>query len=164
MERSEFTLEAKPHVGMALDCYTTATSPIRKYNDLLIHRVLASQLASAEAPLLTKELAQEIQAQQLISRSAANDLEQWLKCQFAETLKGNSFEGHICGVNSAGFHVRIEENGIEGFVNTKEMKTSFNQDLMEHRGDEVCFQLQMPLTIKVSGVNWDRKQVAFELA
>jgi ribonuclease R len=171
MERSEMTLEAKPHVGMALDCYTTATSPIRKYNDLVIHRVLAEHLSlnngSSSSESSTKEptaeLAQTIYQQQMQSRSAANDLEQWMKCQYANTLNGKEFDAQICGVNSAGFHARIEENGIEGFVATKELKTSFNQELMEHASDEHCFQLQMPIKVKVSGVNFDRKQVNLSL-
>lgn len=168
MERSEMTLEAKAHVGMALDCYTTGTSPIRKYNDLVIHRILTAHLENKVQPNVSLELAQAIFDQQLQSRSAANDLEQWMKCQFAETLstenKGQTFDAHICGINSAGFHARIEDSGIEGFINTKELKTTFNQDIMEHASKDKRFQLQMPVQVKIKGVNWDRKQVNFELA
>lgn len=163
MERSEMTLEAKPHVGMAAECYTTCTSPIRKYNDLIIHRILAAHLTDVPQPALSLEQAQSIYSQQLQSRSAANDLEQWMKCQYAETLAGQSFEAVICGVNSAGFHARIDENGVEGFIATKELGTSFNQELMEHAKEGQRFQLQGNVTIKVKGVNWDRKQINFEL-
>ncbi len=164
MERSEMTLEAKPHVGMALDCYTTGTSPIRKYNDLVIHRVLSAHLQQTPAPSVSLELAQAIQEQQLISRSASSDLEQWMKNQFAETLKGQTFDAHICGMNGGGFHCRIEENGIEGFVNGKELGTSFNQELMEHTAENVRYQLQMPVKVIIKDVNWDRKQVMLKLA
>lgn len=168
MERSEMTLEAKPHVGMALTCYTTGTSPIRKYNDLVIHRVLTAHLEHKAQPEVTLDVAQAIFEQQFQSRSASNDLEQWMKCQFAETLstehKDQIFDAHICGINSAGFHARIEESGIEGFVNTKEFKTTFNQEIMEHTTEDTRFQLQMPVKVKVKGVNWDRKQVMFSLA
>ncbi|GLQ31006.1 ribonuclease R family protein [Litoribrevibacter albus] len=163
MERSEMTLDAKPHVGMALECYTTGTSPIRKYNDLVIHRILSAHLTQSTQPKVSVELAQSIQEQQLQSRSAANDLEQWMKCQFSETLKGQTFDAQICGVNSAGFHARIEDNGIEGFINAKELNTTFNQELMEHTTETTRYQLQMPVTVKVKDVNWDRKQVVFTL-
>ena len=163
MERSEMTLEAKPHVGMALAYYTTGTSPIRKYNDLVIHRILSAHLDNQAAPELSQALAQGIFEQQLQSRSAANDLEQWMRCQFAETLKGQTFDALICGMNSAGFHARIEENGLEGFIGTKEMKTAFNQELMEHATEDTRYQLQMPVKVKIKGVNWDRKQINYDL-
>ncbi len=163
MERSEMTLEAKPHIGMGADCYTTFTSPIRKYNDLTIHRIVTAHLAQQTMPEITLEMAQAIYQQQLQSRSAANDLEQWMKCQFAEQLEGQTFDAQICGVNSAGFHARIDINGLEGFVFTKELGTSFNQELMEHASDKIRYQLNADITVKVKGVNWDRKQINFTL-
>ena len=157
------TLEAKPHIGMGADCYTTFTSPIRKYNDLTIHRIVTAHLAQQTMPEITLEMAQAIYQQQLQSRSAANDLEQWMKCQFAEQLEGQTFDAQICGVNSAGFHARIDINGLEGFVFTKELGTSFNQELMEHASDKIRYQLNADITVKVKGVNWDRKQINFTL-
>ena len=161
LDRSELVLEAKSHIGMGLDQYTTFTSPIRKYQDLLVHRSLA---AADQTSSITEEQLKALSAQQFITRSAANDLEQWYKCLYSETLTGQTYDATICGINSAGFHSRIEENGIEGFIFVKDLGTQFDGQLNEHKSEKYRFQLGQALTIKVSKVNWDRKQVIFELA
>ena len=82
LERSNLSNEAKPHFGLGFDHYTTFTSPLRKYNDLLIHRIVRSLLQQESLELTADELLSAIQSGQTTARMAAQQSENWLKLQW----------------------------------------------------------------------------------
>jgi ribonuclease R len=165
LEKSRQTSKPAPHFGMGLKQYTTFTSPLRKANDYLIHKQLNSLkdgklIASIDAAELEK-LALKFQN----AKGAVFDLEQWLKCQFMVKNKG-VYQASVLRTFSTGFQVRLLENGIEGFVSTKEMdgKYSFNQDELSLTGKDLSFNLEQEIEVRVKQIDWSRKQIQFELS
>ncbi len=164
MSKSLFALKPAPHFGLGVDMYTTITSPLRKANDYLLHRQLDFLLAGTKKAAISPADLEKLEAGIQAARSAVNDVEQWLKCQFIADQK-LPFEAEIMRAFSTGFQVRLRDNGIEGFVSTKELdgKYSFDQDWMRITGGGKSFDVGQLVKVRVQSVDWSRKQIQFAL-
>ncbi|OPX55611.1 exoribonuclease-2 [Oceanospirillum multiglobuliferum] len=107
-----------PHYGMGLLGYATWTSPIRKYSDLLNHRLIKAILSDETPVSPAPEVGEKLDQQRIASRVAERDASQWLYCQLltsaveAETV----FEGEIFDISRGGMRVRLVENGATPFI------------------------------------------------
>ena len=121
LARAELSFKPAPHQGMGLDAYTTFTSPLRKFSDFYVHRLIKSALWDTPMKALTEDQLEALQAAQIRARQAANSLEAWLKSDFAKTLGEEPMSGVISRTVPAGFFVRLDANGLEGFVSCKDL-------------------------------------------
>ena len=165
LERSRFTTEAKPHQGMGMARYTTITSPIRKYSDLIGHRIIKAKLRGQPQPDCTEQQLAELQAQLDRARQAGYQMEQWLKCQYMEPLVGQRFSGEITQINSNGFTVRLNEHLIEGFVETRLLKEKYSFDPMRLRlkSKEQSFELGQSVEVTVTEVDVKQRRIRYGL-
>lgn len=163
LDKSILTSEAQPHFGMGLEQYTTFTSPLRKAQDYLIHRQISALLKGKKDAIDNSRLTKLAEATQAI-RNTVNDAEQWLKCQFIAQQQG-PFEATILRAFSTGFQVKLIDNGIEGFVSTKEMegKYSFNQERLQITSKGQSFELDQVVKVHLKNIDWSRKQIQFAL-
>ncbi|MDI9243917.1 VacB/RNase II family 3'-5' exoribonuclease [Marinobacter sp. CHS3-4] len=167
LARAELAFAPAPHQGMGLNAYTTFTSPLRKFTDFYVHRLIASTLWNAPAPDLKDEQLEALQQAQLRARQAANSLENWLKSDFAKTLGEGQLSGTISRTTPSGFFVRLDSNGLEGFVSCKTLEGKYSFDPVTlrliHNKNGRTFQLEEPVTVTFSGVDEERKQILFSL-
>ncbi len=163
LDKSNLSSEASPHFGMGLPQYTTFTSPLRKAQDYLIHRQISALLQGKKESIDGNKLSKLAEGTQAI-RNAVNDSEQWLKCQFI-AKKQDVVQASVLRVFSTGFQVKLIDNGIEGFVSTKEMdgKYSFNQERMIITSKGQSFELDQIVSVRLKQVDWSRKQIQFAL-
>ncbi|HEB28647.1 MAG TPA: VacB/RNase II family 3'-5' exoribonuclease [Porticoccus sp.] len=165
LERSRLSTEALPHHGMGLPAYTTFTSPIRKYSDLTVHRLIKNKLHQQVDTVVSQEQLGIIQQGQDNSRQARFQMEQWLKCQFMQPLVGKTFSGKISQINSNGFTVRLDEHLIEGFVETRLLKEKYSFDPMRLRlsSKTLTIELDQAIEVTVSEVDCNRRNIRFTL-
>ncbi|HEA53873.1 hypothetical protein LCGC14_1084010 [marine sediment metagenome] len=167
LARAELAFTAAPHQGMGLDAYTTFTSPLRKYSDLYVHRVIKAALWDTPMKALSPDQLRALQSAQLKARQAANSLETWLRSDFAKTLGEEPMDGVISRTIPAGFFVRLNANGLEGFVSCKDLngKYSFNPVTLRliHNKNGRIFQVEQGVKVSFSGVEEERRQVNFKL-
>lgn len=164
-DRSGFSLEAKPHMGLGFAHYTTFTSPLRKYNDLLIHRIVKMRLNQEEVALPSNEDLLALQTAQTNGRLAAMQAETWLKLQWLEKQdKEQIYEASLIYLTPTSFTVRLDNTGIEGQVDRR--KTDdwvFDSKTMSQcRGDE-CFMLGSLVRVKLKEVQPQQRHVRFVL-
>lgn len=168
------------HFGLASDCYTHFTSPIRRYPDLVVHRVLKELLASGkkEGALpekridLLNELLPAIALQSSRTERNADFAEKAaldaLKAWFMRERIGEEFAGRIIGVNSYGLRVRFDDFFVEGFLHVSTMTEDF------YRFDEKTlslsgkhsrrrFSIGDKIAVRVDGVNMEEKEVLLGL-
>ncbi|PIE43490.1 MAG: 3'-5' exonuclease [Gammaproteobacteria bacterium] len=165
LERSVLATQAAPHCGMGLDLYTNFTSPIRKYVDFYVHRLIKNKIKGTSfRPLTQKSLELLADAQQR-ARQSVNLMEQWLKAQYAETLKGQTFQARLFRSTSAGFFIKLDDVGLEGFVSTKDMpdKYSFDQVYLSLKSKKRGFFLDDQLTVVIDRIDSRRHQIVFKL-
>ena len=132
-----------------------------------MHRLIKSILWQDALNELTEEQLAELQQAQIRARQAANSLENWLKSDFAKTLGEDSMAGVISRTTPAGFFVRLDANGLEGFVSCKTLEGKFSFDpvtlRLVHNKNGRTFQLEEPVTVTYAGVDDERKQILFNL-
>jgi ribonuclease R len=128
LARAELDTRPGPHMGMGLPVYSNCTSPLRKYVDYLAHRQIKRVLhdesrEQVSGPLLVK-LSQRLKR----ARTASQEAEQWLKCEFLSHKVGTEFQAVISQVNGSGFTAKLLENGIEGTVDLSKDPEKFSFD------------------------------------
>ena len=167
LARAELSANAQPHQGMGLAAYTTFTSPLRKYMDFHVHRLIKTALWGTPVAELNDAQLETLQRSQQQARQAANSLENWLKSDFAKTLGESELPGTISRTTPAGFFVRLDANGLEGFVSCKNLDGKFSFDPITlrliHNKNGRIFQLDQRVTVTFTGVDDERKQILFKL-
>ena len=108
-----------------------------------------------------------LQQAQINARQAANSLEAWLKSDFARTLGDAPMTGTISRTVPAGFFVRLDANGLEGFVSCKDREGKYGFDPVTlrliHNNNGRIFQLEQPVKVTFANVDDERRQINFTL-
>lgn len=165
MRGGELSLEAAPHLGLGCNNYATVTSPIRRFADLYNHWAINSVLSDKKSKVLSENALIELNETIQNGRQADRELQQWLICQYAQSLIGQTATGNVRIVTQQGFGVRIKENGIDGFILfAKDVEKSFDAKRMTLTVGEHTYRLEEEVTIKVVSVDLDKRRIAFELA
>ncbi len=169
LTRSEFGDSAKPHAGMGFDCYTTFTSPIRKYSDLVIHRIINAHLNEQKKPQVSEQLIEKMQSSLIQGRNAVAQAEQWLKLQYInhqlESLtdgnKSLQLKGIISQINPGGFMVQLDDFGIDGFVDMRKSKpqSQFDKTYLTHKNEKASYQLDQAVNVSIKLVDLMKRKL-----
>ncbi len=124
LKQARYSEQNLGHFGLASDCYTHFTSPIRRYPDLIVHRILKRLITSrphTKPPLLYSqdrlaEIGFASSEAERAADAAERELVEWKKARFMQEHLGEEMDGLIVGVNKNGFYVELMEWFIEGFV------------------------------------------------
>lgn len=156
------------HYGLAFPYYTHFTSPIRRYPDLMVHRLLDAYMHGASSAD-RDEFEEYCTHSSDMERKAAEAERASVKYKQAEYLQdkiGQSFKGLISGVSKWGIYVELEGNKCEGMISMRNMDDDFyylDEDsykvIGQHKGKE--YRLGDPITIKVQSVDLQKKQMDF---
>jgi VacB/RNase II family 3'-5' exoribonuclease len=158
LTRAELSHEPGAHMGMALETYTNCTSPLRKYVDFLVHlqikAVLHQQTPDRVNPEQLVALAQSLQN----IRNATQEAERWLAGKYLARLAASgdvTFRARLSHVNSSGFTVRLDDSGLEGFVDLRKDPEKFSYDKWGASLTSTTrrFQLQQAVELRFLGVD-----------
>ena len=165
LERARYSASNRGHFGLAAPIYTHFTSPIRRYPDLLVHRLLKGMRKKQNE---LEVLAQEASDRERVADAAERELEVWRKAAFMAERVGDEFYGMIVNVKGFGFFVQLEDLYIEGLVSIGSIGDDYYRyDERRHalkgagRGRE--FKLGDRVQVRVERVNVDEHLVDFAL-
>ncbi|MCR4441656.1 MAG: ribonuclease R [Peptococcaceae bacterium] len=176
MKHARYAPEAIGHFGLAARYYTHFTSPIRRYPDLAIHRIICEAVEAGSLPAArTRQLerlmagyAQQSSLREKIAEDAERESVDLKKAEFMKGLTGEVFSGFISGVKSFGFFVELDST-VEGLVHVSTLDDDYYQYddrrlvlVGEHTGKS--YRIGDAVKVRVSGVSIEERRVDFELA
>ena len=170
MSKAVYTTENIGHYGLAFAHYTHFTSPIRRYPDVLVHRLLESYLNGHEKinPIALEEACVHSSNREQLATKAERDSIKYMQVKFMEDKINQSFEGIISGVTDRGIYVEIKENKCEGMVKISEIKGDYfvyeeqSHSLVGERTNKI-YQLGDQVSITVKKADLLKRQLDFIL-
>ena len=176
MKQAKYTTECSGHFGLAARYYCHFTSPIRRYPDLQIHRIIKDNLRgrlvrqgkTEHYNEILDEVARQSSACERRAEEAERESDKLKKAEYMSYHLGEEFEGIISGVTGWGFYVELP-NTVEGLVHVNTLRDdyyTFDQDAYELRGDMLgkVYRLGQKVRVRVADADTMLKAVDFVLA
>ena len=171
MQKARYDAASLGHFGLAVEHYTHFTSPIRRYPDLVVHRMLRESRQGPIADARREELEEELpetarHASEMERRAneAERELLQWKKVRFMANKVGDEYGGYVTGVAPFGLFVELIEHYVEGLVHVSSMADDYYRFVeQEHvlRGEHTkkMYRLGDRVDVQVVRVDMERRQV-----
>ncbi len=174
MAKAVYSASNRGHFGLAFAAYTHFTSPIRRYADLIVHRLLIEHLVTAKSKwsvsdeYLTK-VANQCSQREQVAMEAERTYSRLKELRFLATQIDNYFDGIISGVTPKGLFVQIREFLVDGFISIDWLQGDeyiFNEShfALEGRSFKRVLQLGQEVRIKVRDVSIEKRYAHFLLA
>ncbi len=170
MSKAVYTTDNIGHYGLAFDYYSHFTSPIRRYPDVMTHRLLQHYLLGGKSPKaeIYEEKCKHSSEMEQLATNAERDSIKYMQVKYMEKHMDQEFIGVISGVTEWGIYVEIIENGCEGMCRIREIKDDFyifdeKQYALVGQSSNNLYQLGDQVLIKVKHTDLERKHLDFTL-
>ena len=171
MMKAKYSVHNIGHYGLAFDYYTHFTSPIRRYPDTMVHRLLTKYQEGGRSANKEKyeELCEHSSDMEQLAQNAERDSIKYKMVEFMGEFIGEEFDAHISGVTSYGIYAEVDENHCEGMVSMHDLDDDYydfderNYQLVGRRNHHK-YQLGDAIRIRVARANVEKRQLDFVLA
>ncbi len=181
MQQAIYTPENVGHFGLSYEAYAHFTSPIRRYPDLMVHRVIKTIIhnkghyippygdTGLDDPMHRwRNIGDHCSGAERRADEASRDVEAWLKCQYMKSRVGEQLRGTVTGVAPFGLFITLDALYVEGMIHVSELGGEYfqhNEVLHELRGERTGrrFRLYDSLVVQVARVDLDARRIEFQL-
>lgn len=171
MQKARYSVHNIGHYGLAFDYYTHFTSPIRRYPDMMVHRLLTKYLEEGGHTVTEKKyeaLCEHSSAMEQLAASAERASVKYKQVEFMTEHVGQVYQGVISGVTEWGLYVELNENKCEGMIPIRDLDDDYYEFdeknyCLRGRRTRHTYSLGDELTIKVARANLERKQLDFAI-
>ena len=170
MAKARYDTENLGHYGLAFKYYTHFTSPIRRYPDMMVHRLLEKYLAGGESARkeVYDKLCKHSSEREIVAAEAERSSIKYKLVEFMQDKVGYTFGGHVSGLTEWGMYVEIEPTMIEGMVALRDIRSDFFEFDQDHyrlvgKRSGIVYNLGDPVRIRVKKTNLEQKLLDYEL-
>ena len=170
MAKARYDTENLGHYGLAFKYYTHFTSPIRRYPDMMVHRLLEQYLAGGASASEDKyaKMCKYATEREIVAAEAERASIKYKLVEFMEDKVGFTFGGHVSGLTEWGMYVEVEPTKIEGMVPLRDIKSDFfefdaDRYRLVGRRSKIVYNLGDPVRIRVKKTNLEQKLLDYEL-
>ena len=171
MMKAKYSVHNIGHFGLAFDYYTHFTSPIRRYPDTMVHRLLTRYTNGGRSANEKhyEELCEHCSEMELVAQNAERDSIKYKMVEFMAEKLGETYDAHISGITSYGIYAEIDENHCEGMIPMRDLGDDY-YDFDERnfcligRRHHHKYQLGDAIRIQVAKANLEKKQLDFTVA
>ena len=171
MMKAKYSVHNIGHFGLGFDYYTHFTSPIRRYPDTMVHRLLTRYAAGGRSANEKhyEDLCDHCSEMEQIAQNAERDSIKYKMVEFMGDKIGSVYDAHISGVTSYGIYAEIDENHCEGMIPMRDLVDDYYEFdeknfMLRGRRHHHKYQLGDPIKIEVAKANLERRQLDFVLA
>ena len=170
MMKAKYSVHNIGHFGLAFDYYTHFTSPIRRYPDTMVHRLLTryAQGGRSANEKHYEELCEHCSEMELVAQNAERDSIKYKMVEFMADKVGETFAAHISGITSYGIYAEIDENHCEGMIPMRDLSDDYYEFdernfCLRGRRHHHRYQLGDAIEIEVAGANLEKRQLDFSI-
>ena len=170
MMKAKYSVHNIGHFGLAFDYYTHFTSPIRRYPDTMVHRLLTryAQGGRSANEKHYEELCEHCSEMELVAQNAERDSIKYKMVEFMADKVGETFAAHISGITSYGICAEIDENHCEGMIPMRDLSDDYYEFdernfCLRGRRHHHRYQLGDAIEIQVAGANLEKRQLDFSI-
>ncbi|MBQ1582902.1 MAG: ribonuclease R, partial [Prevotella sp.] len=170
MMKAKYSIHNIGHFGLAFDYYTHFTSPIRRYPDTMVHRLLTryQQGGRSANERYYEDLCKHSSDMEQVAANAERDSIKYKMVEFMGEHIGEEFDAHISGIQTYGIYCEIDENHCEGLINMRDLDNDYydfdeRNYCLRGRRHHNKYQLGDPIRIRVVRANVQRRQLDFDL-
>lgn len=170
MAKAIYTTENIGHYGLGFDDYCHFTSPIRRYPDVLVHRIIQHCLEKDMTPIKgLDEMCRHCSDQERAAMEAERAANKYKQVEYMQAFVGDEFDAIVSGVAAFGFWAETVEHKCEGMVSMMDLSAIDDFEFVETdyaivgRNTGLRFRMGDPVKIRVTAANLDKRQIDFEL-
>ena len=167
MQKARYSTHNIGHYGLAFDYYTHFTSPIRRFPDMMVHRLVTKYLDGGRSVSESKyeDLCDHSSNMEQIAANAERASVKYKQVEFMSERLGQTYDGVISGVTEWGLYVELNENKCEGMIPMRDLDDDYDEKnyCLRGRRKNKTFSLGDAITIKVARANLEKKQLDFAL-
>ena len=171
MMKAKYSVHNIGHFGLAFDYYTHFTSPIRRYPDTMVHRLLTRYAEGGRSANEKhyEELCEHCSDMELVAQNAERDSIKYKMVEFMSDKLGETFDAHISGITSYGIYAEIDENHCEGMIPMRDLGDDYydfdeRNFCLKGRRHHHRYQLGDAIRIQVAKADLEKKQLDFTVA
>ena len=154
-----------PHFGLGFESYATWTSPIRKYGDMINHRLIKAVLVGQTPHTLDENLPEQLTLARKVNRQAEREVKDWLYARFLEEKIGERFEAEIFNINRGGMRARLLVNGAAVFIPGSSIHATKDEIVCDADNawikikDEVQYRVTDKIQVELTEVKVDQRSL-----